>query len=218
MAQRIGRHGSVIGMRPAFVGFHDLGPFLQIIGKAGAGRLVETRTAMRRHHHQRGTGRCAPPLLWRCQQDIDACFLKIDEDRAAGDTVQNEYPAMLMHTVGHGADEIIRHHHPGRRFDMGAEDNIGLFGADALQDILQRVRCERRVGAVVGLACGEDGGVACQLAGLHDLAPAIAEPAIANHQHACVIGELAGNRLHAICSASGNNRHRGRAIGIAHDP
>ena len=132
MAQRVGRHGSVIGMRPAFIGFHYLGPFLQIIGKARAGCLVETCATMRRHHHQRCTRRCAPPLLRRCQQHINTCFFQINEDRAAGDTVQNEYPTMLMNTAGHGADEIIRHHHPGRRLDMRAKDNIGLLGADTL--------------------------------------------------------------------------------------
>ena len=173
---------------------------------------------MWRHHHQCGTGRCTPPLLRRCQQYIDTRFFKIDEDRAAGDTVQNEYPAIFMNAVGHGADKIIRHHHSSRRLDMGTEDNIRFLGTDALQNILQWIWRERRVGAVVRLACGKNRGVACQIAGIHDLAPAIAEPAIADDQHACIIGKLAGNRLHAICSATRNNSHRRCAIGIAHDP
>ena len=218
MAQRIGRHRGVICMRPAFIGLHDLCPFLQIIGEAGTGCLVEACPCARRHHHQRGAGRCAPALLRRGQQDVHPGGLEIDEDGAAGDTVQNEQAAMLVNTAGDGGDETVGNHQPGRGLDMRAEDDVGLLLAYPRQDVVKRLRGERGIRLVGGLTGRQHGGAFGKAASLDDLAPAVAEPAIPDHHHPRLLDELPCYRLHAIGAAARDHGDRRRAIGIAHDP
>ena len=101
---------------------------------------------------------------------------------------------------------------------MRAENNVRLLSADFRQDVIQRQRRERSIGFIGKLARRKNRCVAGQTAGIDDLAPAIAEPAIADHHHIRITDKLAGDRLHAIGAAAGHHRHRSRAIGVAHDP
>ena len=218
MPQRIGRHRRVVGVRAALIGFHDLRPFLQIIGEARARGLFEPLPRQWGHHHQRRAGRRAPALLRSGQQHVDSRFLEIDENGAAGHAVENEQAAMLMDAAGDGGDEAVGDHQPGRGFHMRAEHDVRLLVPDSRQDIVQRLRRERRIGLVGRLARRQNSGAFGKAARLDDLAPAEAEPSVPDHHHARFLDELTCDGFHTVSPAAGHHGDRRRAVGVSHNP
>ena len=78
-----------------------------------------------------------------------------------------------------------------------------MYGGD---NVIKRCRAELLVCiGTIGLRADNFGmGRADTL--IKNLRPAIAEPAIAHHQYFFVAGELAGDGLHRVTAASGNDR------------
>ena len=67
---------------------------------------------------------------------------------------------------------------------MRAEHDVRLLVPDSRKDIVQRLRCERRIGLVGRLARRQNSGAFGKAARLDDLAPAEAEPSVPDYHNA----------------------------------
>src|SRR5690554_6492639 len=210
--QAVGGQGGVVGVPAPLVGLHDLQPLLEVAGEARAGGVVDGLAGLAGEHHHGAAGGGAPALLGGADQDVDAEVLHIDPDGAGGDAVEHKQAALLMDGIGHLADVVIGKDDAGGGLHVGHEDDVRLLVADRLDHLLDGRRGEGRGGILLVQAAGlEDVDIGRDAAHLEDLAPAIAEPAVADHQAAALLGELTSYRLHAEGAAAG---HDHRAVGV----
>ena len=212
--QGVGGQGGVVGMAAAFVGLHDLQPLLQVHREAAVRRAVDGGSCALAQHHESAAGRTAPALLWRAHQHIDPRGLHVHPDRARGDAVEHEEAADFVRGLGHRAQIVVGQDHAGGGFDMRRADHGGALLADRGHHLGDR---RRRIGHLAPRRNGprfEHGVCGRNLAHIEDLRPAVAEPAIANHQGGFAGGELASHRLHAEAAAAGHNDRRARAIDL----
>jgi len=96
---------------------------------------------------------------------------------------------------------------------MGSEDHVGPLLADGGDHFLDRAGGEGCLGTGSRLTRLENDALGRDPAHVEDLGPAVAEPAIADHQTLLVGGELTGDRLHAEGAAAGDDD---RAPGVVH--
>ena len=213
--QRVRRHGGMIGVRTALIRRHDLQPFAQVTGKTGAGRFVDALAGESAEHDQAAARRTAPAFLRGADQDVDAAGLHVDPDGAGGDAIEHEHTADGVHSVGNGADIIVRQDHAGSGFNVRRKDQVGSLGGDRRDNLFDRRRGEGGVGTVFDLAGFEYGVGRRDVAGLEDLRPAEAEPAVADDQAIPAGSELAGNRFHAKRAAARHDNDGGGVVDLA---
>ena len=118
-----------------------------------------------------------------------------------------------MNSVCNGLDVVIRQDHPGAGFHMRCKDNGGRFLRNPGNHILDRRGRKggcRVVPSPPGLHNGLTGG---QAAGFENLAPAVGEPAVADHHDFLVASELAGHGFHRIGAPARHKRHGIRIVG-----
>ena len=206
-------HGGVVGVAALFVGLHDLQPFLQVAGEAGALAAFDALAGLFAEHHQGAAGRGAPAFLRSADQYVDAIGAHVDPERAGGDAVEHEQAADRVHGVGDGAQVVVGQDHSRGGFDMGGENHLWLLRLDGRYHFVYRWRGEG------GLAAGfyrpglQDLGFGGDLAHLEDLRPAVAEPAVADHQAFFAGGQLPRHGFHAEGAAA---RHHGYGAGVVH--
>ncbi|MNY21134.1 hypothetical protein D3C86_1546580 [compost metagenome] len=112
-----------------------------------------------------------------------------------------------MHGVGDGPQIAIRQDHPRRSLDMRGAHQLRLFRPDGRQHFGDRRRGEGGLGAGLDRPGLEHPGLGRNVAHLENLRPAVAEPAVADHQALLPAGQLARHRLHAEGAAAGHYRH-----------
>ena len=129
-----------------------------------------------------------------------------------------------MNGGGDGAHIIQRQNYAGRRLDMGCEDQGGFLAADRLDHLVDGGRRIRRRFAVIGGARLQHGAGRGDVAGLKDLRPTKAEPAVAQDETVLSCRKLSRDRFHPVGPAPRHNDHsRGvvdllQSVGdVAHD-
>ncbi len=100
---------------------------------------------------------------------------------------------------------------------MRGEDDGRFLLVDGGDDLGDRRRGERRLGAGPGLAGLEDDAFRGDLSHVENLRPAEAEPAVADHQHLLAGGELAGDGFHAEGAAAGHDDGRPGVVDMLQD-
>ena len=100
---------------------------------------------------------------------------------------------------------------------MGGKNNVGFLRLDGGHHLVNRCRCEGRVFVGAHLAGLEHDLLGRNAAHLENLSPAVAEPAIAQHQALLAGTELAGHGLHAKGAAARHHRHRLGVIDLFQD-
>src|SRR5262249_919233 len=96
---------------------------------------------------------------------------------------------------------------------MRCKDYFRTLSPDRRGDFRRGAGDPGRLRPLTLLARLANHSAASQAARVEDLAPAIAEPAVANDQHLLAIRELSGNGLHAKCAAAG---HEYRGVSVIH--
>ena len=159
-------------------------------------------------HHHRAARRAAPALLRRGDQHVDAGGLHVDPHRARGDAVEHEQAADFVHR---GGRPRAGSRPAGSCRDAvstcGANTSVGLLGADRRRDFGDRRRRQRRLRAVADAARLAARSTTRGIRPMSKIwRPAVAEPAVAQHQHVLAAGELARHGLHAEGAAAGHER------------
>ena len=95
---------------------------------------------------------------------------------------------------------------------MRCEDHVGFFNDNLGHDLVQRDRRKRCLAALFDRLGFEDDFLGRNTAGVKNLRPAEAEPAIADYHTLLVIPELTGNGFHAVGTATGDDHHRMRVV------
>ena len=139
----------MIGVRAAFVGLHDLQPFIQITGIAAGGGGVDALARARAQHHEARARRTAPALLRRGYQHIDVARRHVDPHRAGRDAVEHEEPADIAYRCADGGEIVRRQDHAGRGFDVRREHHVRLFSPDGRDDLVDRRRRKCRAPAAI---------------------------------------------------------------------
>ena len=210
--QGVGRHGGVVGMAAGFVSLHDLQPLAQVTRKTAAAGAVDARAGQVAQHHHGTTRRTAPAFLRCADQYIDAAGHHVDPDRARRNAVQHQQATHGMYRIGHAAHIAIGQDHAGRGFHVRRKHQVRLVGQDAGHDFFHRRRRKGRLFTFPDAARLQDYGLGRYLAHLENLGPAVAEPAIADHQHLFVVGKLARHGFHAKGAAARHQHRRTRVV------
>ena len=209
--QRIGGQGGVVDMAAGLVGLHHLQPFAKVHRKGAALGLVDRLAGVLAEHDHGAARRAAPAFLGRRNQHVHAGGAHVDPHGARGDAVEHQQPAVGMHRIGQRAQVAVGQHHAGRGLDMGREHQGGFFAGDGSADLFNRGGRPGRLRSVGGAARFHDGVAGRDLSHVEDLAPAVAEPAVAHHHHVLAGGKLPGHGFHAKGSAAG---HQGDRMGL----
>ena len=160
----------------------------------------------------RAAGRAAPALLRRADQHVDAGGRHVDPDRAAGDAVQHEQAAdARARRRPLRADSRRASIMPAAVSTCGANTTAGFSARIVATTSSQRCRRVRRLSPGCHWARLQHRGAGRDASHLEDLRPAVAEPAVADHQRLAAGGELARHRLHAEGAAA---RHEDRRAGV----
>ena len=113
-----------------------------------------------------------------------------------------------MYGFGNGADIVIGQNNSGRRLNVGCENDIRLFGQDGRHYFSDRSRGKGRLRARVHRTRLNHRLFRRNLSHFKNLTPAIAKPAIANHQTVFPSRKLTCHGLHGKGSTSGNDDRR----------
>ena len=97
---------------------------------------------------------------------------------------------------------------------MRGEDDGGLQLTDLLRHFLDGRRGEGGGGGVARAAGLHHLQMRGDFARLHDLRPAVGEPAVADHKRGFAMGELARHRLHREGAAAGDDGDAVRAVNL----
>ena len=179
---------------------------LVVASMRGAGALAQ--------HHEGAAGRAAPALLRRADQHVDAGGLHVDPHRAGGDAVEHEQAADLVHRIGHGLQVVVGQHHAGRGFDVRREHHRRLLARGWWPRPRRSAPARRASAGRRRRARLQHGARRRDAAHVEDLRPAVAEPAVADHQHRAAGGELARHRFHAEGAAAGHDDRRARVVDL----
>src|SRR5690606_2256430 len=147
-------------------------------------------------------------------EDVDASGAHVYPDRARGNTVEHHQAAHFVYRICHLADVVVGQHQARGRFHVRGKDHGGFFLADGGHDVLNGCRREGcgRLGARA--PCLQHGAGGRDLASFKDLRPAVAEPAVADHQHTFATGKLARDSFHAIGATTGYYCHSGSLVDL----
>ena len=96
---------------------------------------------------------------------------------------------------------------------MRREHHVGLVPLNRRDHLGHRAGNPGRLLAIVHTPRLQHGGLGRNAAHVKDLRPAVAEPAIANHQHLFVLRKLARYGLHSKGAAA---RHQHGRLGVVH--
>ena len=214
--QRVGRQGGVVGVLAFFIALGNLQPLLQIAGKAAAAGGLDGLAGALAEHHHRAAGRAAPAFLRRRNQHIDAGGAHIHPQRAGRHAVQHQQRADGVRRRAQGLQIIVGQQDAAGGFDVRGKHDFGLFGVDGRHHFVDRAGCPRCLRAIALRArfANHGSGAEAQAAGIKNLAPAVAKPAIAHDQHFFVIGKLARHGFHAKGAAARHQRGAVRAINL----
>ena len=122
-----------------------------------------------------------------------------------------------MRGVGHGAQVVVGQDHARRRFNVRGKDNGGLALGNGGQYVGNRRGNPRRLRALARLPRFLHGGCSGNIPHVENLRPAVAEPAVAQHEYRLAGGKLARHRLHAVGAAAGHQRDGMRVVHVLED-
>ncbi|OIQ89028.1 hypothetical protein GALL_291040 [mine drainage metagenome] len=120
-----------------------------------------------------------------------------------------------MRDVGQLAQIVVGQQHAGRGLDVRREDDTGTLAAHRVDHLVDRRRHERGLRAIALAARLQHRDLVAQAAGLDDLRPAVAEPAVAHDEHSLTLHELARDRFHREAAAARNDHRGGGTVGFA---
>ena len=206
--QSVGGHGGVVGVAAPLIGFHDLQPLLEVHGEGAALCGIDGLAGAFAEHDHGAAGRAAPALLWCRDQDVDTGGFHVHPHGARGDAVEHEQATDGVHGIGNGLEVVIGQDHAGRGFDVGSEHQGGLFAGDGGHDLVDGGWHPGALRVVAQAARLHDGVAGRDLAHVEDLRPAVAEPAVADHQNMLAVCKLTCDRLHAEGATAGHERDR----------
>src|SRR5690554_1905160 len=204
----VGRHGGVVGEAACLVGLHDLQPFAQIAGEAGADRGIYLLSALGTQHDQAATSRAAPALLRSSDQHVNTNGLHIDPDGAGCDAIQYKQATVGMHGIGDLPHIVVGQHNAGCRFHVCGEHDVRLACFNLGHDFVYGRWSEWRLAACLYRSGLQHCGAGGDAAHLENLCPPIAEPSGSDHQAFFVGGKLPRDGFHAEGPAAGYNDGR----------
>ena len=127
-------------------------------------------------------------------QHVHAAGPHVDPQRAGGDAVEDEKPADLMHRGAHRPEVVVGQNMPEDVSTCGANTTSGR--PSRIRDhFIDGRRRERRLVLVADATGLQHERYGRDVPCLENLRPAVAEPAIANHE-----ASLAGRELRATAS------------------
>mmetsp|Transcript_58643 Transcript_58643/g.186958 ORF Transcript_58643/g.186958 Transcript_58643/m.186958 type:complete len:428 (-) Transcript_58643:26-1309(-) len=204
--QGVGGHSGVVGEGPVEVRVHHIAPLLDVEAQGGGGGGVHKVVAGLGEHDDPRACRRSPPLLGRREVSVHAQPPHVDPLHPRGHSVEHERRAHLMSGVSHRLDVRVGEHDAVGGLHVGREDHGGLVRLDLRDHLLDGGGGELRL-----LIVGVDGPglndlvFAGDAALLEDIAPAVGEVAEADHERLLPANELAGDGLHGVGAAPGED-------------
>ena len=152
--------------------------------------------------------RAAPAFLRGADQHINTTGFHIDPDCTRGNAVQHKEAINRAHRFTHRTEVRLGQHDACRCFNVGRKNHCRLFTKDGRNHLFDRGGCKGCLRLCRHRASLQHRHIMRDLAGLEDLRPAIAEPAIAQNETRLVLRKLTGHGFHTV-GATARNNHGG---------